>query len=239
MSLISFISLLFLVLLAFVQSRGSHASRVPRLYPRVAQASACPVLLSPQPPVDTLSRITGGRKSGSDLASSMVLLQDIDNFFCTGVLVAPDIVMLNAACDLNNPSAYVGVQNLSSLYTIPPISIQTVVPHPSFNLSSAGFSLYNIAYAVLTSSAPSSASPMKVNNNFDYPSSFSVVRKAGYGYFSNNTDDEDSTNVQRQLHQVDLPLVDIDECAFYEGYDDVVIDDTFCSGYQLGGCDSW
>lgn len=207
-----------------------------QLRPRVAQAEACPVILRPQPPLSTTSRIVGGRPSGDELASSMAYLINSENSYFTGILVAPTIVLSFVHPFDTNGRVFVGGRNNQSGTLI---NISSVVLHPSYKPNTVETNFYSLMYVVLASPAPSTARPVKVFTDPAYPKAASYVRHVGYGSLESI---ESTPVIRRVLHQVDVPVYNADECAKqYSSYIDAqsAKDVVYCAGYKNRNCSVW
>lgn len=227
-----FILPLVLLVLHFF-ALGIAAVAIPaRLQPRVAQDDTCPVVLAPQPPLSSTSRIVGGRPSGPELASSMALLHNGSSFI-TGILIAPTVVLSYVTDFDASGKVYVGSQNGESGTLIP---IEKVERHPSYSTSDSPYN-YDLMFTVLASPAPSSARPVKVSSSYSLPLPDSHVRHVGYGRFGSNEDNEEFV-----LHQVDVPLYDSAECsrAFSGDFSAEAAESrVYCAGYKNRSCSFW
>lgn len=222
----------FLIWSLFLFPLGVSSSVSPFL-PRVSQADKCPVVLKPQPPEST-TRIVGGQPSGSQTASFMAYITD-GLLACSGILVAPTIVVFGAHCSVNQTwLVYIGAKtqrNENALIR----QIDNVETHPSFKPNDFSHSL---SFITLQSSV--SNVPVAVSSDTDIPRPGSFVRHVGYGYLDENND---VPNRDGTLHQVDVPIYTPQDCvsAYSDQKDSSVLSDQglFCSGYPGGGCGGW
>lgn len=202
---------------------------------RVAQNDTCPVILKPQPPVDSSTRIVGGRPSGIELASSTVYLVSASKYYLTGVLVAPNIVVAYVGFEFNSSGkVYVGGQNYQMGKTI---SISKIVRHPLYDATRNDSFLYNVMYVVLASSVSSPYKPTKVSSDPSFPKPGAYVRHIGYGSFGS---DKNNGSI---LHQVDVPVYEQSECMEQVSatIDTVNVSEkrVYCSGYKNHSCSFW
>lgn len=199
-----------------------------------------------------LSRITGGLESTPDLAKYMVLFASPlsvtnDSYVqCTGTLISPDLVVTAAHCVYDNQTVTLSSRVLISGTRLSPLdgiesSILSINFHPLYNTLLPDESFYDFAWVRLTSPAPDTAGFMKFNVNQSIPIPTSFVRIAGYGHL---LDFNQNPNPNGVLYQVDVPVVDPEQCATL--YDTSTIgiainsSQQMCAGYvERSGCGIW
>lgn len=224
----------FIVIVLSLMLGISITPHLPSLQPRTAQdAEQCPVILSPQPP-DTSSRIIGGQPSSQQLASSMAVVVNDDGAFATGVLVAPTVIITYARRTSNTSKVYIGGQDAKD-GTVNSVSSYTY--HPSYNQDNENTELYNIMFVRLASPAPAFARPVKVLSDIAYPKPRAFVRQAGYGQIGT------VTNTNNTLYQIDVPVLDPEECALrFPGFlitSEIAETKVYCTGYKDRSCSHW
>lgn len=205
----------------------------------IGQKTVCPILLLPDPPtvetdfkINGSPKIVGGRPSGRNIARYLVYLENSSGLACSGTMVAPNIVITAAHCELGKgSSAYIG--GLSSREGTK-IEVAKVIRSSEYRPIEQFFaSLYDFSIVVLSQRAPRNTGYMSVNVNKSIPEEGSICRVAGYGKVA----EDSSSGGKRKLLQVDVPIPDKWDCqiATVNGYNH---SNHVCAGYESGGCDS-
>lgn len=225
----------------------------------------CPVILPQHPPAlsnqsigagssfrmdsgRVQPRIVNGDPVGDELRRYMVLLgypsSSPGTVFavCTGVLISRRVLLTAAHCVSSGIVAVVGASD--SLGSGQRISIARSMVQPRYP-SEEGTpreSWFDIAFMELASDAPNGSRFMHVNVNPHVPFERSIVRVAGYGVFSEFEGFGGVTNIDNELHQVDVRVTEFVRCAAQYGSELIEMEAkwTLCAGYlERGNCDSW
>lgn len=207
---------------------SSHGNEVPS---RSRQNDDCPVMLSPHPPIN-LTRIVGGDPAGAALASSIVLVWNSENFYITGILLSSTVVAFFAAHGPGSDGLY-NVSFQSDPSSNQNGSFSEVQVHPSFSTSPT---VYDIAYGILSSPAPTNTTTVKVNVDRNYPEVGAFVRYVGNGFTDPRAEYQVNT-----VNQVDVPVIDESSCAEkFPEYSEYILDGKlYCSGYSDRYCKKW
>lgn len=243
---IQFFAVSYTILFYIGSGRASH-SIITELPKRVGQGETCPVLLSPHPPRNvsqreigsrsySSARIIGGHLTDDVLASYFMYVENEESIFCTGILVASNLVIVPAACDYAVPGSYAYFKGkYNGNLTNPKIAITSYKRHPDFD--SLDRNSPNIAYVILNETVyGDNGQYALINNNSMEPRERSVVRLLGYGYNESNAK---GSNVRDgfPLVQVDVPVVSWKLCN--DSYTKGISQEQYCAGYSEGGCSGW
>ncbi|HVJ65210.1 MAG TPA: serine protease [Bdellovibrionota bacterium] len=180
--------------------------------------------------------IVGGSEGDIGSDSYVVSLQSSSGHYCGGSLISPNYVLTAGHCvDFIRPGAMkvvIGSQSTAGTEIgAEQHRVKRVVTHPKFQ--NTWFDItYDYALVELeTASAhapveltPAGALPAEISKD-----GFSTV--LGWGVL-----EENSPAVAETLMQVDLPLVNFDECQ--AAYDGKLNESMICAGYKIGGKDS-
>lgn len=217
---------------------------------------SCPNVFSQHPPsdpgtsrtqvrADTPSpssiRIAGGHVANSELTQYIAaVIYPTRN--CTGVLLAPNIVLTGGhECITNEEVSFVvvGYGELKNTLSIPyedRYGVKDRIPHLKFATNYDDIYPYSVQYFLLDRDVPN-ARTMAVNRNKKIPKEGSVVRALGYGQFG----DANQINTKNGLHQVDIPVTSKEECD--EAYKKVNLElpkHFFCYSYSKNPqCRNW
>ncbi|MET1255168.1 trypsin-like serine protease [Aliikangiella maris] len=177
-------------------------------------------------------KIVGGVESEIGARPYQVQLRKNGGHYCGGALLNADWVVTAAHC--LGGSGYdirVGVRTLSSNEG-QVISIAQTILHPNYNSTTSD---NDIALIKLSSSAPSSLTPLKLPTSdvmSQVGSPGSIVTVSGWGALREGGSGPDI------LNEVDVPVVSNTTCNSSSAYGGAVTQNMICAGLAEGGKDS-
>ncbi|KAL3823874.1 hypothetical protein ACHAXA_005456 [Cyclostephanos tholiformis] len=169
------------------------------------------------------ARIIGGSEAVADRYPYAALLFAMEGYVCGGSLIARDVVLTAAHCNLAAEYAYVGEHDIGDAAGGGriPFAVREIIPHPNFSdLLMSIFGIVDSDFMLVFLQGPSTADnvvTVKLNSDPSVPSVGRNVTVMGWG----DTDIRpgDAYQVMSEvLMNVDVNVISNEECEASEGY---------------------